>query len=397
MKCQDADILITDDLYGELDPGRAEELREHLARCPACRKKRASYGRVVELHAAIPVAGPSAEVRDHILTQARSQARKGTRSGSGFLWSRYRLSFSAAAASLIIAAVALSIYVRRDSSSLIQPAKQDDVASVTSAAVEQERSAPELKDLDDVREIPRGAGLSIDLESPADKSKRSRKLPSAEPQRREPSTGREKKKYFQEPKGDTRSRDPQVKTEPLELKAARPEKSEISEEVTGEATLSAAPEQLNEGRPHVDETVAHAPVMKSAPPPEAGTVEAEQQRDQVEVRSDRSAIAASFKAAKEAEPKGKGPHSLYREARRHFLAGRWEEAALAYRTFLERNPDSSFAPDALMDLAAAYEKLDATDKALETLEHALKLHPERKKRIAGEIERLRKSTRSKAP
>jgi TolA-binding protein len=74
VKCERAEELLLEYLYGEAGPDEVREIEAHLAECPECSAKLASLGRIRTLAADLPDPEPSRVVTGRIIAQAREDA-----------------------------------------------------------------------------------------------------------------------------------------------------------------------------------------------------------------------------------------------------------------------------------------------------------------------------------
>ena len=85
MNCKQAEEWIIDFLYGELDPDRARELKEHFGQCATCAAGLAQYEQIRVTAANLPDPEPSQISINRIIAQSRDETQK-TNSFWGFGW-----------------------------------------------------------------------------------------------------------------------------------------------------------------------------------------------------------------------------------------------------------------------------------------------------------------------
>src|SRR5690349_9895395 len=86
MRCEEARLLISAGLDGELTDQPATGLQDHLAGCELCQSERAALAGTVQLLRALPEAEPPAELRRRIGVALLEEERRAARRRFGWAW-----------------------------------------------------------------------------------------------------------------------------------------------------------------------------------------------------------------------------------------------------------------------------------------------------------------------
>jgi anti-sigma factor RsiW len=112
MNCAEIQAALPALLYGDLPPGQAAALREHLASCPACREEETGLRQVTGLLNTMPAPVVQVNLTDIYQEASRRQLRRVR------LWRRLAVSLSAAAAALLLV-VGLRLELRVDAHQVV--------------------------------------------------------------------------------------------------------------------------------------------------------------------------------------------------------------------------------------------------------------------------------------
>jgi hypothetical protein len=113
MNCADVRAWLPGLLYGDLPDDEAGQVREHLARCPSCRREEAAVAQVSRLLDAAPAPAVTVDLARLYREATDRQARRLRR------WRRVACAALAAAAAVVLAVLLSRLEVRLDSNQLV--------------------------------------------------------------------------------------------------------------------------------------------------------------------------------------------------------------------------------------------------------------------------------------
>jgi predicted anti-sigma-YlaC factor YlaD len=113
MNCADVRRRLPALLYGDLPPGEADEVRQHLGRCDYCRKEHATLAQVRRLLGALPAPAVTVDLPRLYREAAEQQARRLRR------WRRVACASLAAAAAVVLAMLLSRAELRLDANQVV--------------------------------------------------------------------------------------------------------------------------------------------------------------------------------------------------------------------------------------------------------------------------------------
>jgi hypothetical protein len=113
MNCADVRLRLPALLYGDLPPGEADEVRQHLGRCDRCRDEHASLSRVRRLLDEVPAPAVTVDLPQLYREAAEQQARRLRR------WRRVACASLAAAAAVVLALLLSRAELRLDANQVV--------------------------------------------------------------------------------------------------------------------------------------------------------------------------------------------------------------------------------------------------------------------------------------